>query len=89
MNWKEMSLGGLLDCWMAMQMAQRKERHSVRQMESNLVQLMEIPKVTLTDHSTDGQKVMQMVLMMANSLVHLKENMMAIQKVGMSEMNWV
>ena len=50
---------------------------------------MEIPKVTLTDHSTDGQKVMQMVLMMANSLVHLKENMMAIQKVGMSEMNWV
>ena len=85
----EMSLGNLLDCWMAMQMAQRKERHSVQMMEMNWEKLMEIMRVTWTDHSTVWQKVMQMELMMATSWVHLKEDVMVMQKVWMMEIEKV
>ena len=65
---KEMSLGNLLDCWMAMQMALMMERHSVQMMEMNWEKLMEIMRVTWTVHSTVWQKAMQMELKMATSL---------------------
>ena len=86
---KEMSLGCLLECLMAIQLAAMKELYSVQLMEMCWEKLMEIQWVTVTAYSMAPQKVMQKDDLMATSWAHLKEISMAMQKVRLTEMEKV
>ena len=72
---------------MAIQMAQMKERRLGQLMESDLEQMMELPKVTMLVHLREEQMAMQMALMKETSLVCQWDCGMETPKAWMRAMN--